>query len=224
ATACDIDRGKIAHAGEAVGVHDRRPTDGGVGDPRLWYLEQDAAQRVVDLLVVLVLAFGQALEHRAEADLLQKVGVPEGGVQRDGEGDIGGGPLNDDLLRRERGELLVGVSAGGHGRVELAVDHAVRAIPDHRELVRESGIHARLIAPVRLELDAEGRKELRISAVLDLRPDDPARDLEALFYGEVRRKRGDDAVVLASEERMQRGERDVLVRSDVAGDHRTARH
>src|SRR5207247_2298605 len=57
ATACDVDRGKIAHAGEAVGVHDRRPTDGGVGDPRLWYLEQDAAQRVVDLLVVLVLAF-----------------------------------------------------------------------------------------------------------------------------------------------------------------------
>ena len=69
ATPLDVDRPEVADAGEAVGVHDGGPAHRRVGDPRSRDLEQDAAQRVVDLLVVLVLPLRrEAGQDRSDAE------------------------------------------------------------------------------------------------------------------------------------------------------------
>jgi hypothetical protein len=47
------------------------------------HLEQDAAQRVVHLLVVLVLVLLEALQEGAFADLLEELRVAEGGDEGD---------------------------------------------------------------------------------------------------------------------------------------------
>src|SRR4029453_3915712 len=99
-------------------------------------LEQDAAQLVVDLLVVLVLPFAaESLEHGPEADVDEKLRVEERQVQRDDENGVAVLFLDLDALRLKLGELLLGVGAGWRYRFKVAVDHAVRPVPDHRELV-----------------------------------------------------------------------------------------
>ena len=50
---------EVAHAAETVGVDDGHAADRWIGDTRLWDLEEHAAKRVVDLLVVLVLPLGK---------------------------------------------------------------------------------------------------------------------------------------------------------------------
>src|SRR2546430_7493065 len=174
----DVYRAEVAHAAEAVGIHDRHAAHRRVGNTRLWDLEEHAAERVVDLLVVLVLTLAEALEDRTESEILEQIGVAKRRREWDLEIDLVTVGLHNDLLCRESGELRVGVSAGGNARVELTVDHAVRPVAHDRELVREAWVHGRFVAVVRLQPDPERGQELRVGDVLDLRTDHSARDLE----------------------------------------------
>ena len=99
----------------------------------------------------------------------------------------------------------------------------MRAVADDRELVRKRRVDARVVAGVRAEPDAERGQKLRVGDVLDLRADDAPRDLEARVRGKRARKFGDDAIVLPSEQRVNRRQRDVLVRADVSGHDRVGR-
>jgi len=123
---------------EARRLDDRRSAGRRILPVRLRHLEQDAAERVVDLLVVLVLALVEALEDRAFADLLEEIGIAERDHERDHERDgaVGVSLDGDPLGRKDVVELVVGVRPAGNGRLELAVDHAVGAVADGRELVR----------------------------------------------------------------------------------------
>ena len=109
------------------------------------------------------------------------------------------------------------------GDVEIAVDHAVGPEADLGELVRETCVRRAVVPVVRMQADAERGKELRVGDVLLLRADDPPRDLEALLRREPGRKQAHDAVVLAREERVHRGQPDVAVRPRVPGDDRVLR-
>jgi hypothetical protein len=114
-------------------------------------------------------------------------------------------------------QLVLGVRPGGNGHVELAVDHAVRAVADDGELVREARVHRRRVAAIRIEAHAERGQELVVGDVLGLRADDAPGDLELLLRREAGGQRRHDAVVLASEQRLDGRQRDVLVRADVSG-------
>src|SRR5439155_12335432 len=136
-------------------------------------------------------------QHGAEADGVEKVRVAEGDVERNDQRDPVGRALDRDPLGAESIELGARVCPRGYGDVELAVDHAVRAISDDRELVREARVHAGVVAAVRVEPYADRRKELRVRDVLELGSDHAARDLELLLVREPGGKKRDDAVVLA---------------------------
>src|SRR2546430_3758886 len=127
----DVYRAEGAHAAEAVGIHDRHAAHRRVGNTRLRDLEEHTAERVVDLLVVLVLALAEALEDRTESEILEKIGVAERRREWDLEIDLVTVGLHNDLLCRESGKLRVGVSAGGDARCGPAVGPAVRPVaPD----------------------------------------------------------------------------------------------
>ena len=83
----------------------------------------------------------------SEADLLEQVRVAERDVQRDHELDLVALGLDLDALGLERLELRVGVVRRLADRLELAVDHAVRAVADDGELVPEAGVHVRPCSP-----------------------------------------------------------------------------
>src|SRR5881392_1463754 len=96
----------------------------------------------------------------------------ECGGEWDLERDLIAVRRHDDPAGGEGRQLRIGVRGGANGRVELAVDHAVRAVTHDRELIRQSGIHRGVITPIGLEPDSERREELRVGDVLDLRADD----------------------------------------------------
>jgi hypothetical protein len=131
-----FDRAQILHAREAVGIDDRPAAGRRVGRTGLGNLEENAAQRVVDLLVVLVFALGrEAREYRAEADRVQEIRVSERDVQRHGELDRCAVLLDCDSLAAESLQLPGRIGRGLHTHVELAVDHAVirRAVTRHAD-------------------------------------------------------------------------------------------
>jgi hypothetical protein len=103
--------------------------------------------------------------------------------------------------------------------VLFAVDHAVRAISHGRELVIQFGVDGRLVALVAVKGHTERGEELRVGDVLLLGADHAAADLELLLVGEVLGQQRHDAVVLAREQRLDRGQLRVLVGAHVAGDH-----
>jgi hypothetical protein len=107
--------------------------------------------------------------------------------------------------------------------VEIAVDHAVRPEADFGELVRQAGVRGAVVTVVRMQADTERGQELRVRDVLLLRADDPPRNLESPLGREAGRKQVHDAVVLAREERVNRGQPDVAVRAGVSGDDRVLR-
>src|SRR5512132_2235307 len=82
---------------EAIGVDDRRAACSRVRDTGLRNLEEDAPQRIVDLLVVLVLTLrAQALENRPESDRVQEGRVAEREVERHRQLDVPAGCLDRD--------------------------------------------------------------------------------------------------------------------------------
>src|ERR1700716_2117422 len=83
-------------------------------------VEQDAAKRVVDLLIVLVLALAEAGDEHVDADCLEQVRVAERGVQRNDQCDLRAGRIDDDAAAREPRELRGGVGPRRHRDVELA--------------------------------------------------------------------------------------------------------
>jgi hypothetical protein len=89
--------------------------------------------------------------------LLEQVGVAERGHQRDHEPDRPARVAldRDPLGRKGLVELVVGVRARGDDRLELAVDHAVRAVADGGELVSEARVDVRVVAAVAVEPNAE---------------------------------------------------------------------
>ena len=149
---------------------------------RLRDLEQHAAHRVVDLLVVLVLVLAaEAREHRPEPDLLAAGRVAERDAERD----------------RER--VLVGVSARPRSprlRTSAAARPSTRRAskstsnspctmlwarkPTVANSFEMPAFTLRVVAAVRRELHAERRKELVVRDVLHLGADDPPRDLVLL--------------------------------------------
>ena len=68
---------EIGDAHEAVRADDRCAAGGRIRAVGLRHLEEHAAQRVVDLLVVLVLMLREALQNRPLSDLLEQVGIAE---------------------------------------------------------------------------------------------------------------------------------------------------
>jgi hypothetical protein len=72
-------------------------------------------------------------------------------------------------------------------------------------------------------LNLAAGQELVVRDPLDLGADDATRDLELVLRAERGGEPGDDAVVLTREQRVHRGQRDVLVRADVPGDDRARR-
>ena len=221
AAALDVDRAKIRHAREAVRQWRPVQADAGVGDARPRHLEQDAPQLVVDHLLVLVLRLAaEALEHRRQADADQQVGIAEGEVERDDEHGLAVFLLDLDAHRLEGGELRGRERARRRARLELAVDHAVRAVADDGELVPERRVDVRVVAAIVGQPDAERRQELRVGDELLLGAHDAAGDLEPLLVGQPARQLVDDPVVLAREQRVGCGERNVLVRAHVTGDDR----
>ena len=116
-------------------------------------------------------------------------------------------------------QLVLAERSGRYGRLELAVDHAVGPVRHDRELVGDARVDARGVAPVGSQLHAEVREELVVRDVLDLRADDAPGDLELLLVGQAGAGEArHDPVVLAEEERVDRGEGDVLVGPNVSGD------
>ena len=133
--ALDVDRAEVHDAAEALrqfravqALRVARHRD----------LEQDAAQLVVDLLVVLVLGLqADALQQRAELELGDQVGVEERHVQRYGQLDVLVLDGDLDALRLQSRQLCRRVARGLGLELQLTVDHAVRAVADGRELVAE---------------------------------------------------------------------------------------
>ena len=80
------------------------------------------------------------------------------------------------------------------------------------------GVDVGLVAGVRGQRDAHRRQELLVGDVLLLRDDDPAGDLELVLLRQCVRQQADDPVVLAGEQGVGRGQRDVLVGPRVTGD------
>ena len=155
--ASDVDRAEVRDALEALGMVDRLATHGRVGDPGLRDLKEDAAQRVVHLLVVLVLTLAQAFERGAEAELPQQVGCPERRVERDVQLDLVGRLGDRDAPCRERRELRAVVRPGCGGHIELSVDHAVCAVTDHGEFVRQTGVHRVLVPGIGAQAEPDRR-------------------------------------------------------------------
>src|ERR1700682_2169884 len=160
---------------------DRFATDGRVGDAGLRDLEEDAAQSVVHLLIVLVLTLAQALESRTDPDLPQQVGSTECRVQRDVEQDLVSRSRDRDAARGEGRELRFGVRPDGDSSVELSVDLAVCPVTDDGALVRKTRVTPWLVAVVRAEADPHRRKELRVGDVFELGANDAPSDLELFF-------------------------------------------
>src|SRR5438105_9987941 len=127
--ASDVDRAEIAHAAEAIGIDDGCSADRRVRNTGLGNLEQHAAQRVVDLLVVLVLTFREASKDRAEAEVLKQIRVAESGGQWNGQRDLIAVSLDDDPTGGEGRQLRVGVPGRANGRIEFSMDHAVGTVP-----------------------------------------------------------------------------------------------
>lgn len=90
-------------------------------------------------------------------------------------------------------------------------------VADNGELIRQGCVFVRAVAVVVAEPHAESREELVVGDVLRLSPNHAPRDLELALLGERSRERRHDPVVLAREERVDRRERDVLVRPHIAG-------
>jgi hypothetical protein len=158
----------------------------------------------------------------ALADLLEEIRVAERDHERDHQRHraVRIRLDRDPLGREDAVELGGGERTRGDGRLELAVDHAVRPIADHRELVRERRAHACRVAAIGIQPDAERRQELVVRDVLNLGADHAPGDLELRLAGERRPgERRHDAVVLPGEEGVDRRQRDVLVRTHVSGDH-----
>ena len=61
---------------------------------------------------------------------------------------------------KTRDSWSLGVRPGRDGRLELAVDHAVRPEADGRELVLEPGLTFAVVAAVRVEPDSQRGQEL----------------------------------------------------------------
>ena len=98
AAALDVDRPEVFHFREAARVDGGLPTNARIANARLRDLKEDAAERVVDLLVVPVLPLvGEPPKQRTEADRLEEVGVAEREVERNDELDVATVPDLDPL-------------------------------------------------------------------------------------------------------------------------------
>ena len=104
--------------------------------------------------------------------------------------------------------------------MRLAVDHAVRPVGDGGELVQQRGVYPAAVASVGPQSRPHCGQELAVGDVLLLGSHHAAGDLEAQLGPQAGGQRVDDAVVLAREQRVQRGQRRVLVGPDIAGDGR----
>jgi hypothetical protein len=89
---------------------------------------------------------------------------------------------------------------------------------DGRELVGDAGIDGWVIAAIERQLDAHCGQELVVRDPLLLGTDDPPGNRELDLLREILWEGGDDAIVLAHEQRVRRCQGDVLVGSHVAGD------
>src|SRR6266480_5269721 len=117
AAAGNVGRAEVAHAAEAVRVHDRNAADARVGNARFRDLKENAAKRVVDLFVVLVLALRETPEDRPEAELVKEIRGSERGGEWDLERDRRIGVIrNEDPACGEGRQLGVGVPGGANGR------------------------------------------------------------------------------------------------------------
>jgi hypothetical protein len=77
AAALDVVGTEIGDANETTRADNRLAAGRGIGSVRLRHLEEHPAERVVDVLVVLVLALREALQNRRLPDLLEQVGIAE---------------------------------------------------------------------------------------------------------------------------------------------------
>src|SRR2546430_10232111 len=179
----DVDCAEVAHAAEAVRVDDGYAADRWIGDTRLWDLEEHAAKRVVDLLVVLVLPLGKTPKDRSKPEICQEIRGAERGGEWDLERDLIAVRRHDDPAGSEGRQLRIRVGAGANSRVKFAVDHAVRAITHDCEFVRESWIHGRVITAIWPESASQPGEGLCVRDVLHRRAADAARDLETLLRG-----------------------------------------
>ncbi len=123
----------------------------------------------------------------------------------------------------EGGDLVVGDRRPIDLGFVLAVDRRVGPIADRCELVGDRRVDGRVVALVVGKVDAHRREELVVGDVLLFGGHDAARDVELGLLVEVVGKQLDDAVVLTEEQRLHGGEADVLVDSNIAGDHRGGR-
>jgi ribosomal protein L44E len=107
ATALDVDCAEVLHAREAARIDDGAYACCGVLGARLRNLEENAAERVVDLLVVLVLALRrETREHAPDAELVQQARVSERNVQRHRQFDFRAVPFDGNALAPELPQLL----------------------------------------------------------------------------------------------------------------------
>ena len=118
AAAHDVVDAEIRDVGEATGIDHRRLAGGRIGRAGLRHLEQHAAHRVVDLLVVLVLVLGaERGEHATRARPAgSRSGLPnatDSGIVSEWSAALFG---DRDPLGRERGQLRGRVVAAARSR------------------------------------------------------------------------------------------------------------
>jgi hypothetical protein len=107
ATALEVDCAEVLHAREAARIDDGASARCGVLGARLRNLEENAAERVVDLLVVLVLALRrETRKHAPDAELVQQARVSERNVQRHRQLDLRAVAFDGDALAPELPQLL----------------------------------------------------------------------------------------------------------------------
>ena len=129
-----------------------------------------------------------------------------------------------DALRLQSLQLCRRVARGLGLELELTVDHAVRAVADDRELVAERGVDVRVVAAVRRtgQRPSAGRNSVYVMYCCSAMT---TRRAIWNFSSALRsaREKPDDPVVLAREQRVRGGQRDVLVGPHVTGDRRPVR-
>ena len=111
-----------------------------------------------------------------------------------------------------------GVVVGFAAAFDLTVHHAVRAVADDGELLRDAGVYVGVITAIRRQFDADCGQELVVGDVLLFGRHDASGDLELQLLRQRLRELIHDPVMLAGEQRLHRREGDVLVGPHVSSD------
>ena len=116
-----------------------RPVEADAGFARPRDLEEHAAELVVDLLVVLYSdSPPRPWSTGPTPTRSSRSGLPNARLSGIDELDLVAVVLDLDALASNASSCAAGVVAGRADRLDLAVDHAVRAVADDRELVRRA--------------------------------------------------------------------------------------